>query len=614
MTTLPQEQRPGFNPWFLRLPLLLVMGGLLLGMTLLSLLFAYQIAYTHRIVPGVSSYGVPLGGLTPVEATDALSAAFDYTDETVFTFRHENDFWQFTAAELGVTLDAEATAQTAFGAGRGLGTAADLSQRALIWLGGLDIPPVVRYDQSVALVHLYSIASEIDQRPQEAALMLDGAGVQTASAREGRALDVSATLVALEEKLIALEPGGEVPLTVEAVSAPAEDVEATAAYIRTALSGPVSLFAMSAEGQQLGPWTVSVAQIEAVLDIERATDADGNLTHDVTADVRAFEDFLHSLAPGLIVPAKDGRFVYNDDLGELETLVPAQDGREINVEETLVRLEAAIFSAENRVVPIAFDFTKPRYHNDITAAELGITGLVSESTTLYSGSTAARRTNIARGATLFNGVIIGPGEEFSFNQWVGDISEENGFVEGAIIFGGRTVKGIGGGVCQVSTTAFRAAFYAGFPIIERHSHGYRVGYYELGNEGVGMDAAIYTPTADFRFMNDTDYHLLIETEDFPERDAVAFRFYSTNPGRQVVKENQIVRNTTPALQTIYEPNAALQPGQSLQVDWAAEGADVTVTRLVLDMDGNVINREDIHTHYQPWSAVVQVAPGDNRLG
>jgi len=186
-------------------------------------------------------------------------------------------------------------------------------------------------------------------------------------------------------------------------------------------------------------------------------------------------------------------------------------------------------------------------------------------------------------------------------------------VPGKVIVGGRTIDGVGGGVCQVSTTVFQAAFYAGYPIQERHAHGYRVGYYEAG-EGVGMDAAIYNPDLDFRFYNDTDYYLLIETSVLPGSTSLQFRFYSTNPGRQVVKEGPVVSRVEAPAATVYEVNSELQPGQSVQVDWPAQGSYVEVTRTILDNSGNVLNREIFASQYQPWGAVVQVPPGDPRAG
>jgi len=275
-------------------------------------------------------------------------------------------------------------------------------------------------------------------------------------------------------------------------------------------------------------------------------------------------------------------------------------------------MEEAIFSTNNRVVPMAFDYTQPQFPDNISAAELGITEMISEGTTTYTGSSQARKDNIITAASRFDGIIIPPHTMFSFNRYLGNISPEDGYVSGKVIVGGRTVDGVGGGVCQVSTTVFQAAFYAGFPIVERYAHGYRVGYYE-GGEGVGMDAAIYQPDLDFRFMNDTDYHLLIETSVFPGTNSVQFRFYSTNPGRQVVRQGPEITNVQPSAATIFEPNSDLQSGQSLQVDWAAEGAEVRITRQILDLNGNQISEDVFYSNYQPWGAIIQVAPNDSRI-
>ena len=117
-----------------------------------------------------------------------------------------------------------------------------------------------------------------------------------------------------------------------------------------------------------------------------------------------------------------------------------------------------------------------------------------------------------------------------------------------MIFGGSTVTGIGGGICQVSTTVFRAAFSGGFAITERNSHGYRVGYYEYAGAGPGLDAAIWQPTSDFRFQNNTPYHLLIESEFMGARDALQFRFYSTRHWHTVV-EPPIIRDVVGAPDT-----------------------------------------------------------------
>jgi vancomycin resistance protein YoaR len=238
---------------------------------------------------------------------------------------------------------------------------------------------------------------------------------------------------------------------------------------------------------------------------------------------------------------------------------------------------------------------------------------VSEATTYFSGSSANRRTNIAVGVSHLNGVIVAPGEEFSFNYYLGDISYETGFVDGLVIVADRTEAGIGGGICQVSTTLFRTAFTGGYAITERNSHGYRVGYYELQNQPTGLDAAIWQPERDFKFQNNTPYHLLIEATIYPGDNALQFRFYSTRHWQTEI-DDPIVRNREPAPAPRYVANRDLQPGQVSQVDYSAEGADVTIYRTVRDLQGNLVTEDFVYTHYLPWQAVYEVAPGDSRLG
>ncbi|MCZ7668107.1 MAG: VanW family protein [Chloroflexi bacterium] len=171
--------------------------------------------------------------------------------------------------------------------------------------------------------------------------------------------------------------------------------------------------------------------------------------------------------------------------------------------------------------------------------------------TWFYGSSDARKHNIARSAANFYGIVIAPGEEFSFNDYLGTISEDDGYTEGLIIVGGQTIKGIGGGVCQVSTTMYQTAFWAGFPITSRLEHGYWLTYYNDG-EGPGMDATVYSPDedenpafeVDLKFINNTPYHLLIENYYSAENEALTFKFYSTSMGRTIEKDGPYFENVT----------------------------------------------------------------------
>ena len=208
--------------------------------------------------------------------------------------------------------------------------------------------------------------------------------------------------------------------------------------------------------------------------------------------------------------------------------------------------------------------------------------------------------------------MIPPGGVFSFNEWLGDVSVESGYEQGLIIVGNQTITGVGGGVCQVATTAFQTAFYGGFPILERVEHAYRVSYYEQG-EGAGMDATVYSPIVDFRFKNDTPYSLLIETYNNPNNATLTWKFYSTSMNRTVEKEGPVITNQSNPPPPIYRANSELSSGQIKQVDYAVSGADVAVYRTVYQDGQVIIDHESFISHYVPWASQFEVAPGDPRI-
>jgi vancomycin resistance protein YoaR len=240
--------------------------------------------------------------------------------------------------------------------------------------------------------------------------------------------------------------------------------------------------------------------------------------------------------------------------------------------------------------------------------------LIASETTYFYHSSDARIQNIVTAANLFNGVLVAPGETFSMANILGDVSLENGFAEALIIYGGRTIKGVGGGVCQVSTTLFRTVFFAGFPVVERYSHAYRVSYYELSRDGsvdsnlAGLDATVYAPLVDFKFVNDTPYWMLMETDINVGERTLTWKLYSTSDGRSVTWETTGPVNTVPAPDPAFEENPDLNENQIRQVDYAAEGADVDVTRTVW-RNGQVYFTDEFRTHYEPWRAVCEFGPG-----
>jgi vancomycin resistance protein YoaR len=233
--------------------------------------------------------------------------------------------------------------------------------------------------------------------------------------------------------------------------------------------------------------------------------------------------------------------------------------------------------------------------------------LISEGKSKFAGSSAARITNIAVGAAQFDGLLIAPGETFSFNHYLGEVTAEKGYAESIIIWGNETRADVGGGLCQVSTTAFRAAFWAGLPITKRWPHTFRVSYYEPPK---GLDATIYSPTVDLKWVNDTGQFILIRTQVDREQKTLTFRFYGLSPGRTVEMdgphESRLVHPDPP----IYREDPTLPQGTKKQIEWAKDGLDVTVYRIIKENDQEV-QRDTFFSRYQPWQAVYLVGTKEN---
>jgi vancomycin resistance protein YoaR len=240
----------------------------------------------------------------------------------------------------------------------------------------------------------------------------------------------------------------------------------------------------------------------------------------------------------------------------------------------------------------------------ITTAEvnsLGIKELIGEGVSWFYGSIASRIHNIQLASSKINGILIPPGEIFSFNQTVGEVSAATGYQQAYVIERGRTVLGDGGGLCQVSTTLFRAALHSGLPIIERQPHAYRVSYYEY-NSGPGLDATVYDPKPDFKFKNDTPAHILIQTLiDVPNRK-LTFQFYGTSDGRQIyISEPKIWDQIAPP-PDLYQDDPTLPAGTVKQIDWKAWGAKVSFNYKVT-RGNEVLQDETFYSSYRPWQAV-----------
>ena len=235
--------------------------------------------------------------------------------------------------------------------------------------------------------------------------------------------------------------------------------------------------------------------------------------------------------------------------------------------------------------------------------------MVSEGKSDFTGSAPYRVTNIQAGLALLNGVLIAPGEEFSFNDTIGEIDESNGFVKGYAIIQQRTQLEFGGGICQDSTTVFRAAFWAGLPITERWGHSFYIGWYDKYGP-TGMDSTIFTGGPDLKFLNDTGHWLLLQTASNPKTGVAAVRLYGTSPQRKVELVQQIYDRVPAPQSPIYVVDEEQPEGTVKQSDRARDGLTIDIERTIMNADGTLRATDKYRTRFKPWPNIYVFNPKD----
>lgn len=323
------------------------------------------------------------------------------------------------------------------------------------------------------------------------------------------------------------------------------------------------------------------------------------------------------LAQQIDRPAQNAVFEYDKKSLVITNFVPDKQGLVLNQTETqnlliknLIKIEQAAETnsadqkkdAENKQLTLQLPIKTTQADISLDQTnDLGIKEKIGFGESYYAHSIPNRIHNVALTASKLNYTLIKPGEQFSFNQTLGEVSARTGFKSAYVIRNGRTELGDGGGVCQVSTTMFRVLLDAGLKITKRKPHSYRVSYYELNNNP-GYDATVYAGDTDLRFVNDTNHYVLIYTKTDSKKLYMTIELYGTSDGRttQIVDYQKWGYRSAPA--PVYIPDSSLPPGKLVKVDWAASGINAKFTHIITDKAGNLMSETTYESHYRPWSA------------
>lgn len=292
--------------------------------------------------------------------------------------------------------------------------------------------------------------------------------------------------------------------------------------------------------------------------------------------------------------------------GTINLTSPSTSGQVIKIDESVTTIVSALEQGKTEIqLPSESQQPSISAQSASDLSGLGIKEVIGTATTSFGSSPANRIHNIQTGVQYISGAIIKPGEEFSTIGRLGKIDQSGGYLPELVIKDNATVPEYGGGLCQVSTTLFRAAMNSGLKITERQNHSYRVSYYE---PPVGMDATIYYPAPDFKFVNTTDNDILINGH--VDGNKITFDFYGTKDDRTVNLTNPTVYDITQPPDSIYTDAPSLAPGEVKQIDHAHPGAKATFSYTV-SKGGKVINQQTFNSYYVAWPAKFLRGPQTN---
>ncbi|OGN18433.1 MAG: hypothetical protein A3F50_01380 [Candidatus Yanofskybacteria bacterium RIFCSPHIGHO2_12_FULL_44_29b] len=251
---------------------------------------------------------------------------------------------------------------------------------------------------------------------------------------------------------------------------------------------------------------------------------------DVRVSTDKVEDYLISIAPNINREPVNARFTFLNNRAEI--FLAHSPGRRLNIDKSAAAIVDGLIENKNPISLIVDEIEPEITLEKINS--LGIDTLLATGTSDFAGSSAGRLLNIKIASAKYNGLILKPGEEFSFNNVLGEVEATGGYAAEKVIKSGKLVYEYGGGICQVSTTLFRAAIAAGFPILERRPHAFPVQYYNPQ----GFDATIYPGVTDLRFKNDTGGYVIMQSAISGTK--ISFEIYGG-------KNNRIVQVSMPVL-------------------------------------------------------------------
>ncbi len=574
--------------------LLWLLVGLLsvVVIAVMAIALAWQGQYTGKVYAGVSVLDVDLGGKTPDVARKLLSDKVQGFVAQPITLTWRGKEWKPSADQLGLKVDVASSVDEAYQVGRRADFFSNASQQ---WYGaqsGYVAPLIVQISEPTLQSYLDNLAqTEINQKLSDGDVRLNGSEVVAVPGKEGHALRVYDAIASIRDSVAKLEPGNlDLPVDVAQPKVSADEVQPIQGLLAIRVSAPIT--ATTPGGKKL---TLDRQALVNFTTIERNSDPNAPKHIQLGWKDSELRILAGRWAKEAAQPPQNARFAWNN--GALSVLSESSDDFEVDANTIIASIKEHADTGDKREYALPGKVIASTVSSKDIAA-LGVKELMGTGTSTFKGSSAERATNIRVAANLLNGAVVAPGATFSFLQAIGGIDEAHSFVEGYVIAAERTQRGVGGGVCQVSTTAFRAAFWSGVHVTERNQHSYRVGWYEANGEPVGFDAAVFDPGVDMKFVNDTPGYILVEAK--ATSDTLTVNFYGTkSAGEQVKLEGPAISNRVSPPPDVYQVDTRLAPGAKKQVETAHGGLNTLITRRII-VPGQPDKIDKFPSSYRAW--------------
>jgi vancomycin resistance protein YoaR len=563
-------------------------GALAVAVTSFSVALIF-IVTAGRVYPHVYIENIPVGGLSLLDTQTAITNAtfadnFEALAIKINVNGEEKDY-RIPLSEIKAVYDVQQTALAAYQYGKDEGVLFQISTTISLLKDKKILPFVVSYDDTLLDEKVNAIADQISDPEITPSIAIQGQEVTVTDGQKGIQVDRDK----LKSQLV-------LALTHHDFS----KIEISTQEVDSRLT-PTALQLFKERGQALIGKTLTISFDGET--IKRSSQDLAILITPTGINPTTLKSFVKDIATSINRPVTNPVFSFEN--GKVVEFKAPEAGLAVKEEELAKEIERGVQTllvTEQKEMTVAASVTETHPTGNMSDVNsFGITQQIGVGNSTYKGSIPGRIHNVALAASKISGTLLAPNETFSFNKVVGDISQKTGFQQAYVISGGKTILGDGGGVCQVSTTLFRAAMNAGLPIVERRAHSYRVGYYEQ-DAGPGMDATVFSPTTDFKFTNDTGHYILIQAVVDSKKTTLQFHIYGTSDGRVAEVTKPVLTDQIAPPDDLYVDDPTLKVGQTKQIEHKAWGGrssfNYTVTR-----NGETIYQKKFVSVYQPWQAV-----------